>query len=148
MLKSPFSYLSILLGFRVPRFRVPRFRVPRFRVQRFKGSGFKGSGFKGSKVSRFRVQGSKSMAISAELFCKYSQVKFLPKGFVLKDEHRTSNIERPTSNEKQTSNTKYSRAISDFNLRVSLLCILINAIKFSERTLFLPNPFQRLARYS
>ncbi len=27
---------------------------------------------------------------------------------VLKDEHRTSNIERPTSNEKQTPNTEHS----------------------------------------
>jgi hypothetical protein len=31
---------------------------------------------------------------------------------VLKDERRTLNIERPTSNEKQTSNYDYLRAIS------------------------------------
>jgi hypothetical protein len=108
MLKSPFSYLSILLGFRVPRFRVPRFRVQRFKVQgsKVQGSGFKGSEVQGSgfKVPRFRVQGSKSMAISAELFCKYSQVKFLPKGFVLKDEHRTSNVQRRMKNKHPIPN--------------------------------------------
>ncbi len=43
--------------------------------------------------------------ISAKLFCKHSQVTFIPYGIVLKDERRTSNIERPTSNEKRISNT-------------------------------------------
>jgi len=33
--------------------------------------------------------------ISAKLFCKHSQVAFMPYGVVLKDERRTSNIERP-----------------------------------------------------
>ena len=33
--------------------------------------------------------------ISAKLFCKHSQVAFMPYGVVLKDEHRTSDIERP-----------------------------------------------------
>jgi len=50
--------------------------------------------------------------ISAKLFCKHSQVTFMPYGVVLKDERRTSNIERPTSNEKQTSNTEHSTTIS------------------------------------
>jgi hypothetical protein len=31
---------------------------------------------------------------------------------VLKDEHRTSNVQRPTSNEKRISNTEHSTAIS------------------------------------
>ena len=39
-------------------------------------------------------------AISVKLFCKQSQVAFMPYGVVLKDERPTSNIERPTSNEK------------------------------------------------
>ena len=38
--------------------------------------------------------------MSAKLFCKRSQIAFIPYVVVLKDEHRTSNIERPTSNEK------------------------------------------------
>jgi hypothetical protein len=38
--------------------------------------------------------------ISAKLFCKHSQIAFMPYGVVLKDERRTSNIERPTSNKK------------------------------------------------
>ncbi len=37
-------------------------------------------------------------AIGTKLFCKHSQVAFMPYGAVLKDERRTSNIERPTSN--------------------------------------------------
>ncbi len=45
--------------------------------------------------------------MSAKLFCKHSLVTFIPYGVVLKDERRTSNIERPTSNEKQTSNTEH-----------------------------------------
>ena len=48
------------------------------------------------------------LPISAKLFCKHSQVTFMPYGVVLKDEHRTPNIERPTSNQKQTSNTEHS----------------------------------------
>ena len=52
------------------------------------------------------------MGISAKLFCKRSQVTFMPYGIVLKDEHRTSNVERPTSNEKRISNTEHSTAIS------------------------------------
>jgi hypothetical protein len=36
----------------------------------------------------------------------------MPYGIVLKDERRTSNIERPTSNEKRISNTEHSTAIS------------------------------------
>ena len=32
---------------------------------------------------------------------------------ILKDERRTSNIQRPTSNEKQTSNTEHSTAMYD-----------------------------------
>ena len=36
----------------------------------------------------------------------------MPYGVVLKDERPTSNIERPTSNEKQISNTEHSEAIS------------------------------------
>jgi hypothetical protein len=36
--------------------------------------------------------------ISSKLFCKRSQVEFMPYGVVLKDERRTSNIERPTLN--------------------------------------------------
>jgi hypothetical protein len=52
--------------------------------------------------------------ISAKLFCKRSQVAFMPYGVILKDERRTSNIERPTSNEKQTPNTEHSTAISGF----------------------------------
>ncbi len=42
--------------------------------------------------------------ISAKLFCKHSQVTFIPYGVVSKDERRTSNIEL----KKQTSNTKHS----------------------------------------
>jgi hypothetical protein len=38
--------------------------------------------------------------ISVELFCKNSQVAFMPYGVGLKDERPTLNIERPTSNEK------------------------------------------------
>ena len=33
------------------------------------------------------------MGINAKLFCKHSQVRFMPYGIILKDEHRTSNIE-------------------------------------------------------
>jgi len=36
---------------------------------------------------------------------------FMPYGVVLKDEHPTSNIERPTSNKKQTSNAEHPQAI-------------------------------------
>ena len=36
----------------------------------------------------------------------------MPYRVVLKDERPTSNIERPTSKEKQTSNTEHSTAIS------------------------------------
>ena len=36
--------------------------------------------------------------ISAKLFCKHSQVTFMPYRVVLKDERPTSNIERRTSN--------------------------------------------------
>jgi hypothetical protein len=50
--------------------------------------------------------------ISANLFCKHSQVTFVPYRVVLKDERRTSNIERPTSNEKLTSNIEHSTPIS------------------------------------
>ena len=50
--------------------------------------------------------------ISAKLFCKHSQLIFMSYKVVLKDERRTSNIERPTSNEKQTSNTEHSTPIS------------------------------------
>ena len=39
--------------------------------------------------------------IRAQVFCKRSQVEFMLHGVVLKDEHRTSNIERSTSNEKK-----------------------------------------------
>ncbi|MCK4467687.1 MAG: hypothetical protein KAU60_04975, partial [Desulfobacterales bacterium] len=39
-----------------------------------------------------------SCSISAKLFCKRSQVAFMPYGVVLKDERPTSNIERRTSN--------------------------------------------------
>ena len=39
------------------------------------------------------IQGSHS--ISAKSFCKHSQVKFMPYRVVLKDEHRTSNVEWP-----------------------------------------------------
>ena len=45
--------------------------------------------------------------ISAKLFCKRSQVAFMPSGVVFKDERRTSNIERPTSNEKPMSNFEW-----------------------------------------
>ena len=34
----------------------------------------------------------------------------MPYGVGLKDEHRTSNVQRPTSNEKQTSNSEHSTA--------------------------------------
>ena len=54
------------------------------------------------------LTGRRAGPISAKLFCKRSQVTFMPYGIVLKDERRTSNIERPTSNEKQTSNTEHS----------------------------------------
>ena len=37
-------------------------------------------------------------SISAKLFCKRSQVTFIPYGIVLKDERPTSNIEHRTSN--------------------------------------------------
>ncbi len=50
--------------------------------------------------------------ISAKLFGKHSQVAFIPYGVVLKDERLTSNIERPTSNKKQTSNTEHSKTVS------------------------------------
>jgi len=36
----------------------------------------------------------------------------MPYGVVLKDERRTWNIERPTSNEKQASNTEHLTVIS------------------------------------
>ncbi len=36
----------------------------------------------------------------------------MPYGVGLKDERPTSNIERPTANEKQTSNTEHSTPIS------------------------------------
>ncbi len=36
------------------------------------------------------------------------EITFMLYKVVLKDERRTSNIERPTSNEKQTSNTEHS----------------------------------------
>jgi hypothetical protein len=49
--------------------------------------------------------------ISAKLFCKNLQVAFMPYGVGLKGERPTSNIQLPTSNEKQTSNTERSTAI-------------------------------------
>ena len=49
------------------------------------------------------VQGSKVQGF---------RVTFMPYGIILKDERRTSNIERPTSNEKRISNTEHSTAIS------------------------------------
>ena len=43
----------------------------------------------------------------------------------MKNEHRTSNIERPTSNKKQTPNTEYSIAISALtHLTVSVYRVL------------------------
>ena len=48
--------------------------------------------------------------ISANLFCKHSQVTFMPYGVVLKDERRTSNVQHRMK--KQTSNTEHSTTIS------------------------------------
>ena len=45
-------------------------------------------------------------AICAKLFCRCLHVALMPYGVVWKDERRTFNIERPTSNEKQISNTE------------------------------------------
>jgi hypothetical protein len=46
------------------------------------------------------------MGISAKLFCKHSQVTFLPYRVVLKDERPTSNAQRPTSNKIKNKNYK------------------------------------------
>ncbi len=43
------------------------------------------------------------------------EITFMLYKVVLKDERRTSNIERPTSNEKQTSNTEHSTIWQLFN---------------------------------
>ena len=51
------------------------------------------------------VMGGRDRGISAKLFCKHSQLTFIPYEVVLKDE-------RPTSNKKQTSNTEHSTTIS------------------------------------
>gem|GEM_PF-5964091 len=52
------------------------------------------------------------MSLRHNLFSNRSQVTFMPYGIVLKDERRTSNIERPTSNEKRISNNEHSTGIS------------------------------------
>ncbi len=66
-----------------------------------------------------------STPISAKLFCKHSQVTFMPYGVVLKDERRTSNIERPTSNKK--TNVQY-RTFSDYFYFFSAVLILVTKI--------------------
>ncbi len=71
-------------------------------------------GSKGFIVDTSKVAAG-SRGISAKLFCKRSQVTFMSYKVVLKDERRTSNIERPTSNEKQTSNTEHSTIWQLFN---------------------------------
>jgi len=50
--------------------------------------------------------------VARKAFRNRSQVTFMPYGIVLKDERRTSNIERSTSNEKRISNIEHSTAIS------------------------------------
>jgi len=42
----------------------------------------------------------------------------------LKDERRTLNIEHPTSNEKQTSNSEHGTAISDNEIPVLVLAFI------------------------
>ncbi len=63
--------------------------------------------------------------ISAKLFCKCSRVAFMPYGVVLKDERRTSNIERPTSNEN--TNTQY-RTFNSYFFFFSAVLILVTKI--------------------
>ncbi len=63
--------------------------------------------------------------ISAKLLCKRSQVAFMPYRVVLKDERRTSNIERPTSNEK--TNTQYT-TFNSYSCFFSAVLILVTKI--------------------
>jgi hypothetical protein len=53
-----------------------------------------------------------SKAENSQIFFCGAGVIFVPCGIVLKDERRTSNIERPTSNKKRISDTEHSTAIS------------------------------------
>jgi hypothetical protein len=69
--------------------------------------------------------GTGTTIISAKLFCKHSQVAFMPYGVVLKDEHRTSNIERPTSNKK--TNIQYL-TFNDYFYFFSAVLILVTKI--------------------
>ncbi len=69
------------------------------------------------------------MPISAKLFCKHTQVAFMPYGVILKDERPTSNIERPTSNEKTNIQSK---TFNDYFCFFSAVLILVTDIEHSS----------------
>ncbi len=86
--------------------------------------------------------------ISVNLFCKHSQVTFMPYRVVLKDERPTSNIERPTSNEKQTSNIEHSTPFSvssSFPIQHSMLDVRCSMFIFFSKPSTIPRRKNNLA---